>query len=72
MFIDPKVLCLNVELELKAEKDNAEVRVSEVSVRISFFSADCRAWSKTEETKADHVYDDSIHILFSLPSSLNI
>jgi T-complex protein 1 subunit eta len=33
MFIDPKVLCLNVELELKAEKDNAEVRVSEVSVR---------------------------------------
>lgn len=32
-FKDPKVLCLNVELELKAEKDNAEVRVNEVSVR---------------------------------------
>lgn len=30
-FKDPKVLCLNVELELKAEKDNAEVRVNEVS-----------------------------------------
>lgn len=30
-FVDPKVLCLNVELELKAEKDNAEVRVNEVS-----------------------------------------
>ncbi|KAH0444463.1 hypothetical protein IEQ34_025543 [Dendrobium chrysotoxum] len=28
---DPKVLCLNVELELKAEKDNAEVRINEVS-----------------------------------------
>ena len=32
-FKEPKVLCLNVELELKAEKDNAEVRVNEVSVR---------------------------------------
>lgn len=31
-FKDPKVLCLNVELELKAEKDNAEIRVNEVSV----------------------------------------
>jgi T-complex protein 1 subunit eta len=30
-FKDPKILCLNVELELKAEKDNAEVRVNEVS-----------------------------------------
>jgi T-complex protein 1 subunit eta len=30
-FKDPNVLCLNVELELKAEKDNAEIRVNEVS-----------------------------------------
>lgn len=30
-FTDPLVLCLNVELELKAEKDNAEVRVEAVS-----------------------------------------
>lgn len=30
-FKNPSVLCLNVELELKAEKDNAEVRVTEVS-----------------------------------------
>lgn len=29
-FINPKILCLNVELELKAEKDNAEVRIREV------------------------------------------
>lgn len=29
----PKVLCLNVELELKAERDNAEVRIEQVSVR---------------------------------------
>jgi T-complex protein 1 subunit eta len=30
-FQDPLILCLNVELELKAEKDNAEVRVDQVS-----------------------------------------
>lgn len=29
-FTDPKILCLNVELELKAEKDNAEVRIEKV------------------------------------------
>lgn len=29
-FINPKILSLNVELELKAEKDNAEVRVGNV------------------------------------------
>jgi len=32
-FKNPKVLCLNVELELKAERDNAEVRIEQVSVR---------------------------------------
>lgn len=26
-FIDPKIAILNIELELKAEKDNAEVRI---------------------------------------------
>lgn len=31
LFKDPLILCLNVELELKAEKDNAEVRVEHVS-----------------------------------------
>ncbi|KAK7422143.1 T-complex protein 1 subunit eta [Neonectria magnoliae] len=31
LFIKPKIVCLNVELELKAEKDNAEVRVEQVS-----------------------------------------
>lgn len=30
-FDKPKIVCLNVELELKAEKDNAEVRVEQVS-----------------------------------------
>ncbi|KAK9373750.1 chaperonin Cpn60/TCP-1 family [Lipomyces chichibuensis] len=30
-FTNPPIVCLNVELELKAEKDNAEVRVEQVS-----------------------------------------
>ncbi|KAL8990466.1 MAG: hypothetical protein Q9169_008113 [Polycauliona sp. 2 TL-2023] len=30
-FTDPKIVCLNVELELKSEKDNAEVRIDQVS-----------------------------------------
>ncbi|KEZ46726.1 hypothetical protein SAPIO_CDS0581 [Scedosporium apiospermum] len=30
-FKKPKIVCLNVELELKAEKDNAEVRVEQIS-----------------------------------------
>ena len=30
-FKNPKIVCLNVELELKAEKDNAEVRVEQVA-----------------------------------------
>ncbi|KAH8835632.1 chaperonin Cpn60/TCP-1 family [Flagelloscypha sp. PMI_526] len=30
-FKNPLILCLNVELELKAEKDNAEVRVEQVA-----------------------------------------
>ncbi|KAL8279283.1 hypothetical protein RQP46_008320 [Phenoliferia psychrophenolica] len=30
-FKNPKILCLNVELELKAERDNAEVRIEQVS-----------------------------------------
>ena len=31
-FTNPKILSLNLELELKAEKDNAEVRVETVKV----------------------------------------
>ncbi len=31
-FKNPKIVCLNVELELKAERDNAEVRIEHVEV----------------------------------------
>ncbi|GAA6004610.1 hypothetical protein JCM11491_002167 [Sporobolomyces phaffii] len=30
-IVNPNILCLNVELELKAERDNAEVRIEQVS-----------------------------------------
>lgn len=34
-YENPKIALLNVELELKAEKDNAEVRVKSVEVRLT-------------------------------------
>lgn len=32
-YKDPKVLSLNIELELKAERDNAECRIDNVEVK---------------------------------------
>lgn len=37
-YENPKIALLNVELELKAEKDNAEVRVNNVEVSIGAFN----------------------------------
>lgn len=36
-YENPKIALLNIELELKAEKDNAEVRVNNVEVSIGTF-----------------------------------
>lgn len=41
-FKDPKIVCLNVELELKSEKDNAEVRVEQVSEYQAIVDAEWR------------------------------
>lgn len=41
-FVDPTVLCLNVELELKAEKDNAEVRIKDPKQYQSIVDAEWR------------------------------
>lgn len=32
-YLKPKIALLNIELELKAERDNAEVRLDNVAVR---------------------------------------
>lgn len=39
-FADPKICLLNVELELKSEKDNAEVRIKDVADYRSFVDAE--------------------------------
>ena len=36
-YNNPKVLSLNIELELKAERDNAECRIDNVEVIYSYF-----------------------------------
>ncbi|TKA70045.1 putative T-complex protein 1 subunit eta [Friedmanniomyces simplex] len=41
-FTDPSIVCLNVELELKSEKDNAEVRVEQVSEYQAIVDAEWR------------------------------
>ena len=39
-FENPRVLCLNMELELKAERDNAEIRIDDVTQYQSFVDAE--------------------------------
>ena len=41
-FSNPQIVCLNVELELKSEKDNAEVRVEQVSEYQAIVDAEWR------------------------------
>ena len=49
-FKDPKIVCLNVELELKSEKDNAEVRVDQVSEYQAIVDAEWQIiYNKMEE-----------------------
>ena len=36
-YVNPKIALLNIELELKSEKENAEVRVNTVEVRTMVF-----------------------------------
>lgn len=35
-YLKPKIALLNIELELKAERDNAEIRLDNVAVRFSY------------------------------------
>lgn len=49
-FKYPKIVCLNVELELKSEKDNAEVRVDQVSEYQAIVDAEWQIiYNKMEE-----------------------
>ena len=44
-YTKPKIAMLNIELELKAEKENAEIRVD--SVQVKYLSGRCSNTSKT-------------------------
>ncbi|CZR42581.1 putative CCT7-component of chaperonin-containing T-complex [Fusarium proliferatum ET1] len=60
-FIQPKIACLNVELELKAEKDNAEVRVEQVSEYQAIVDAEWQIIYK----KLDSIYQTGAKIVLS-------
>ncbi|KAF5680529.1 t-complex 1 subunit eta [Fusarium denticulatum] len=59
-FIQPKIACLNVELELKAEKDNAEVRVKQVSEYQAIVDAEWQIYKKL-----DSIYQTGAKIVLS-------
>ncbi|KAK9457730.1 chaperonin Cpn60/TCP-1 family [Dipodascopsis uninucleata] len=60
-FKNPKIVCLNVELELKAEKDNAEVRVEQVSEYQAIVDAE---W-KIIFDKLEAIYNTGAKIVLS-------
>lgn len=60
-FENPKIVCLNVELELKAEKDNAEVRVEQVSEYQAIVDAE---W-KLIFDKLEAIYQTGVKIVLS-------
>ena len=53
-FENPKIVLLNVELELKAERDNAEVRVTDV-----------KAYQQVVDAEWDIIYDKLAKIVAS-------
>ncbi|KAK0610039.1 T-complex protein 1 subunit eta [Bombardia bombarda] len=60
-FVKPKIVCLNVELELKAEKDNAEVRVEQVSEYQAIVDAEWQIIFK----KLEDVYKTGAKVVLS-------
>lgn len=60
-FENPKVLCLNMELELKAERDNAEIRIDDVTKYQSFVDAE---W-KIIYSKLDSIVASGANIVLS-------
>lgn len=47
-YKDPKIALLNVELELKAEKENAEIRIDNVEVSCVTY---CRVYDRIIKTQ---------------------
>ena len=60
-FIDPKIIILNVELELKAEKENAEIRIEKPSDYQSIVDAE---W-KIITQKLDNIINSGAKVVLS-------
>jgi len=55
-FLNPKILCLNIELELKAERDNAEIKIDNPDQYQSLVDAEWRVlYEKMEKMVASGV-----------------
>lgn len=63
-FSSPKILCLNLELELKSEKENAEVRIDDPSIYQSIVDAE---WSIIYEKLSLCVESGASIVLSRLP-----
>ncbi|KAK2590677.1 T-complex protein 1 subunit eta [Conoideocrella luteorostrata] len=60
-IIKPKIVCLNVELEQKAEKDNAEVRIEHASEHQVVVDAE---WQINQE-KLEALYETGAEVILS-------
>lgn len=60
-FTDPKIICLNIELELKGEKDNAQVRIEDPTQYQSIIDAE---W-KIIYDKLDNIVKSGAKIVLS-------
>lgn len=60
-FTNPKILCLNIELELKAERTNAEVRINKVDDYQQIVNAE---WSIIFE-KLDKIVESGANVVLS-------
>lgn len=50
-YLNPKIALLNIELELKAERDNAEIRVDNVQVNIFIIIRNLNILERVKEIK---------------------
>lgn len=60
-YTDPKIALLNIELELKAERDNAEIRVDNIEEYQSIVDAE---WTILYE-KLENIYKSGAKLVFS-------
>lgn len=63
-IIDPKIICLNVELEWKAERDNAEIKIGDVEEYKRVIDAE---WSIIKNKLDDCIESGANIVLSSLP-----